>query len=136
MLCGSGMGGLTIFQNSVQQLLSKVRDVALSLARGQFLTTAPHPQGHKKISPFFIPYAITNMGGALLAMDLGFMGPNYSISTAGTQQQPPGNARPSRAACEPPLQPPAFAPPPPPSHARAPPRGRRALAPSPRLRLA
>jgi 3-oxoacyl-[acyl-carrier-protein] synthase II len=39
-------------------------------------------KGHKKISPFFIPYAITNMGGALLAIDTGFMGPNYSISTA------------------------------------------------------
>ena len=57
-------------------------------------------QGHKKITPFFIPYAITNMGGALLGIELGFMarglgslcphalsprppqGPNYSISTA------------------------------------------------------
>jgi 3-oxoacyl-[acyl-carrier-protein] synthase II len=39
-------------------------------------------KGYKKISPFFIPYAITNMGGALLAIDTGFMGPNYSISTA------------------------------------------------------
>ncbi len=26
-------------------------------------------KGVKKISPFFIPYAITNMGGALLAID-------------------------------------------------------------------
>lgn len=26
-------------------------------------------KGYKKISPFFIPYAITNMGGALLAID-------------------------------------------------------------------
>ena len=34
------------------------------------------------MSPFFIPYAITNMGGALVAIDCGFMGPNYSISTA------------------------------------------------------
>ena len=39
-------------------------------------------KGYKKMSPFFIPYAITNMGGALLAIDQGFMGPNYSISTA------------------------------------------------------
>lgn len=30
-------------------------------------------KGYKKISPFFIPYAITNMGGALLAIDTGFM---------------------------------------------------------------
>ncbi len=34
------------------------------------------------MSPFFIPYAITNMGGAMVAIDHGYMGPNYSISTA------------------------------------------------------
>lgn len=34
------------------------------------------------MNPFCIPFAITNMPGALLAMDTGFMGPNYSISTA------------------------------------------------------
>ncbi|KAJ6712668.1 POLYKETIDE SYNTHASE-RELATED [Salix purpurea] len=34
------------------------------------------------MSPFFIPYSITNMGSALLAIDTGLMGPNYSISTA------------------------------------------------------
>ncbi|KAK4421090.1 3-oxoacyl-[acyl-carrier-protein] synthase I, chloroplastic [Sesamum alatum] len=39
-------------------------------------------KGHRKITPFFIPYAITNMASALLAIDLGLMGPNYSISTA------------------------------------------------------
>ncbi|KAK4834993.1 hypothetical protein QYF36_003603 [Acer negundo] len=39
-------------------------------------------KGHRKITPFFIPYTITNMGSALLAIDLGFIGPNYSISTA------------------------------------------------------
>lgn len=26
-------------------------------------------KGYKKMSPFFIPYAITNMGGALVAID-------------------------------------------------------------------
>jgi len=61
ILVGSGMGGLSVFQDGVKSLVEK---------------------GHKKISPFFIPYAITNMGGALLAIDTGFMGPNYSISTA------------------------------------------------------
>jgi hypothetical protein len=39
-------------------------------------------QGFRRMNPFCIPFAITNMAGALLAMDLGFMGPNYSISTA------------------------------------------------------
>jgi len=61
LLIGTGMGGLTIFQDGVKDLLNK---------------------GPKKMSPFFIPFAITNMGSALLAIELGFMGPNYSISTA------------------------------------------------------
>lgn len=39
-------------------------------------------QGHRKMNPFCIPFSILNMGGALLAMDLGFMGPNYPINTA------------------------------------------------------
>lgn len=34
------------------------------------------------MNPFCIPFSIHNMGGALLAMDLGFMGPNYPINTA------------------------------------------------------
>ncbi|KAF9609823.1 hypothetical protein IFM89_018677 [Coptis chinensis] len=53
-------GGLSAFSNGVESLTLK---------------------GFKKISPFFIPYSITNMGSALLAIDLGLMGPNYSIST-------------------------------------------------------
>lgn len=61
VLIGSGMGGLTVFQDGVKALVEK---------------------GPKKITPFFIPYAITNMGGAMLAIEKGFMGPNYSISTA------------------------------------------------------
>jgi hypothetical protein len=40
VLVGSGMGGLTVFQNGVKTLVEK---------------------GHRMISPFFIPYAITNM---------------------------------------------------------------------------
>lgn len=61
VLAGSGMGGLTVFQDGVKALVQK---------------------GAKRITPFFIPYAITNMGGAMLAIEKGFMGPNYSISTA------------------------------------------------------
>ncbi|KAK3253813.1 3-oxoacyl-[acyl-carrier-protein] synthase I [Cymbomonas tetramitiformis] len=61
ILVGSGMGGLTVFQDGVKALVNK---------------------GPKKITPFFIPFAITNMGGALLGIETGFMGPNYSISTA------------------------------------------------------
>jgi len=61
ILIGSGMGGMSVFVDGVQTFTDK---------------------GPRKISPFFIPYILTNMGGALLAMDIGFMGPNYSISTA------------------------------------------------------
>lgn len=40
VLCGSGMGGLQIYSDGVEKLLTK---------------------GYAKMSPFFIPYAITNM---------------------------------------------------------------------------
>jgi 3-oxoacyl-(acyl-carrier-protein) synthase len=43
--------------------------------------TTPHHTGFRKMNPFCIPFAITNMSGALLAMDIGFMGPNYAINT-------------------------------------------------------
>ncbi|ONK58172.1 uncharacterized protein A4U43_C09F8960 [Asparagus officinalis] len=61
VLVGTGIGGLSAFSDAVQALVEK---------------------GHRRISPFFIPYSITNMSSALLAMDIGFMGVNYSISTA------------------------------------------------------
>lgn len=61
VLIGSGMGGMNMFVEGVQNL---------------------HEKGHKRVSPFFVPYILTNMGGAMLAMELGFLGPNYSISTA------------------------------------------------------
>jgi 3-oxoacyl-[acyl-carrier-protein] synthase II len=61
VVIGSGMGGMGVFVEGVQTLLEK---------------------GYRRVTPFFVPYILTNMGGALLAMDIGFMGPNYSISTA------------------------------------------------------
>jgi 3-oxoacyl-[acyl-carrier-protein] synthase II len=61
ILIGSGMGGMAIFCDGVQTLQQK---------------------GQRWVSPFFVPYILTNMGGAMLAMDLDFLGPNYSISTA------------------------------------------------------
>lgn len=61
ILVGSGMGGMSVFVDGVHALAEK---------------------GHRQVTPFFIPYTITNMGGALLAIDVGFMGPCYSISTA------------------------------------------------------
>lgn len=59
VVVGTGIGGMTIFYDGAKALLNS-----------------------KKLTPFFVPYILTNMGGALLAMDIGFMGPNYSISTA------------------------------------------------------
>lgn len=61
IVIGSGMGGMSIFYDGVETILTK---------------------SFKRLTPFFVPYIITNMGGALLAIDTGFMGPNFSISTA------------------------------------------------------
>jgi 3-oxoacyl-[acyl-carrier-protein] synthase II len=61
VIIGSGMGGMTNFSDGIETILSK---------------------GYRRLTPFFIPYIITNMGGALLAIDVGFRGPNFSISTA------------------------------------------------------
>ncbi|MEC8307265.1 MAG: beta-ketoacyl-ACP synthase II [Chlamydiota bacterium] len=61
IIIGSGMGGMSIFCEGTHTLENK---------------------GFKRVSPFFVPYIITNMGSALLAIDVGFSGPNYSISTA------------------------------------------------------
>lgn len=61
VIIGSGMGGLKTFYEGTDILITK---------------------GHRRLTPFFIPFIITNMAGALLAIDLGFMGPTYSISTA------------------------------------------------------
>ena len=60
-IIGSGIGGMKTFEDNVKIL---------------------NERGIRKITPFLIPFILTNMGSALLAMDIGFMGPNYSISTA------------------------------------------------------
>ncbi len=61
ILIGSGMGGMTVYADGVQALLEK---------------------GPRRVTPFFVPYILSIMGGGLLGIDIGFMGPNYSISTA------------------------------------------------------
>ncbi|GMI85984.1 3-ketoacyl-acyl carrier protein synthase I, KETOACYL-ACP SYNTHASE 1 [Hibiscus trionum] len=61
VLVGTGMGVITLFSDGIQNLIKR---------------------GYRKLTPSLIPYAITNMSSALLAIDLGFMGPNYSISSA------------------------------------------------------
>ncbi|KAL9224195.1 hypothetical protein vseg_000257 [Gypsophila vaccaria] len=60
VLIGSAMGGMKVFHDALE---------ALRIS-------------YKKMNPFCVPFATTNMGSAMLAMDLGWMGPNYSISTA------------------------------------------------------
>ena len=69
-LIGSAMGGLHSFTAATENCVK------------EFNGENPSWIGHKKMNPFCIPFAITNMGSALTAMDLGFMGPNYSISSA------------------------------------------------------
>ncbi|CAK9145410.1 unnamed protein product [Ilex paraguariensis] len=60
-LVGTGIGGLKVYSEGRDTLKER---------------------GHRKMTPFYVPYTITNTGSALLAIDLGFMGPNYSMSTA------------------------------------------------------
>ncbi|XRB14353.1 3-oxoacyl-[acyl-carrier-protein] synthase [Pseudoscourfieldia marina] len=61
VLIGSAMGGIKTLSQSIE-ILNEV--------------------GHRKMNPFCIPFAISNMGGALLAIETGFEGPNYPINTA------------------------------------------------------
>lgn len=60
ILIGSALGGMKVFNDAIEALRVSYR----------------------KMNPFCVPFATTNMGSAMLAMDLGWMGPNYSISTA------------------------------------------------------
>ncbi|KAG0485339.1 hypothetical protein HPP92_009418 [Vanilla planifolia] len=60
VLIGSAMGGMQVFNDAIEALRVS----------------------YKKMNPFCVPFATTNMGSAMLAMDLGWMGPNYSISAA------------------------------------------------------
>lgn len=61
IIIGSGMGGMSTYNEGLSVLNTK---------------------GVRKVSPFFIPYTLTNMAGGLVAIETGFMGPNYSISSA------------------------------------------------------
>ncbi|CAH9148738.1 unnamed protein product [Cuscuta epithymum] len=61
ILIGSALGGLKVCSDAVEA--SRV--------------------SHKKMKPFSIPFGSHNMGSAILAMDLGWMGPNYAINANG-----------------------------------------------------
>ncbi|KAI3521332.1 hypothetical protein L1887_10795 [Cichorium endivia] len=60
ILIGSALGGMKVLQDGMEALMVSI----------------------KKVNPFVVPFSTTNIGSALLAMDLGWTGPNYSISTA------------------------------------------------------
>ncbi len=59
VLIGSGVGGIKSLQTNIVEFDRKTR-----------------------ISPFFIPMIITDMASGLVSIEYGFMGPNFSISTA------------------------------------------------------
>ena len=61
IIIGSGVGGMATFFDNAKTCIEK---------------------GPTRVSPFLIPFILPDMASALLAQDLGFMGPNYSISTA------------------------------------------------------
>ena len=61
VMIGSGIGGLGIHSANCETLVKT---------------------GPRRVSPFCIPYMITNMASGMLSMEYGFGGPNMSISTA------------------------------------------------------
>ncbi len=61
VIVGSGIGGLPTIENQHSILLEK----------------GPH-----RVTPFLIPMLITNIAPGEIAIDFGFTGPNYSVSSA------------------------------------------------------
>ncbi len=61
VMIGSGIGGLGILSDNCETMVKN---------------------GPRRVSPFCIPYMITNMASGMLSMEYGFGGPNMSISTA------------------------------------------------------
>ncbi|OGS11819.1 MAG: beta-ketoacyl-[acyl-carrier-protein] synthase II, partial [Elusimicrobia bacterium RIFOXYB1_FULL_48_9] len=60
-ITGTGIGGLDVIENEHSSLLEK---------------------GQRRVSPFLIPMIITNMLPGELAIEYGFTGPNYAVSSA------------------------------------------------------
>jgi 3-oxoacyl-[acyl-carrier-protein] synthase II len=61
VILGSGMGGMEIFQDSSVANINK---------------------GPRRVSPFFVPMAITNMAAGEVGIRLGWMGPNWATASA------------------------------------------------------
>jgi 3-oxoacyl-[acyl-carrier-protein] synthase II len=60
-ILGSGMGGMEIFQDSA---------------------IAMNTRGFRRISPFFVPMAISNMAAGEVAIRFGLRGPNWAVASA------------------------------------------------------
>lgn len=61
VIVGSGMGGMEIFTESAINLENK---------------------GPRRVSPFFVPMAIGNMAAGEVSIRLGYMGPNWAVTSA------------------------------------------------------
>ncbi|MDR3256862.1 MAG: beta-ketoacyl-ACP synthase II [Endomicrobium sp.] len=61
VITGTGIGGLDVIEEEEQTLLSK---------------------GPRRVSPFLIPMIITNMLPGEIAINYGFTGPNYTVTSA------------------------------------------------------
>ncbi|MCD6413945.1 MAG: beta-ketoacyl-ACP synthase II [Elusimicrobia bacterium] len=61
VIIGSGIGGIITTEKNIRALLER---------------------GPRRISPFLIPMMITNMAGGEIAIEYGFQGPNFAVSSA------------------------------------------------------
>lgn len=61
VVTGSGIGGIQTFENQHQTMMER---------------------GVKRVSPFFIPMMIIDMGAGMVALRFGFRGPNYATVSA------------------------------------------------------
>ena len=61
VIVGTGIGGLRDIEEQQKVLMEK---------------------GPRRVSPFFIPYGISNMASGLIAIRFGFKGPNYCVVSA------------------------------------------------------
>src|SRR5258708_35145147 len=60
-MIGSGIGGLATIERTSVEL---------------------HEKGPRRVSPFFIPSALINLGSGQVSIRYGFKGPNHSVVTA------------------------------------------------------
>ncbi len=61
MILGSGMGGMEVYTEN---------SITLGI------------KGPKRVSPFWVPMSITNIGSGMVAMRLGWRGPNWAVVSA------------------------------------------------------